>query len=395
MKPIYLDHNATSPVHADILAELPLFLSDAWGNPSSIHRFGRKPKEVLREARRRLAETFRVQPVEIVFTSGGSEGNNLVIKGVFDYFQKNQPKRNHFISTEIEHPSVKKTLEELRSKGAKVDFISVSRSGELNLSELSRKLDPDTTALVSVMYANNETGLLLPVKKIAELVTSKGILMHSDCVQVLGKQPLDLKNLNLDFATFSAHKAYALKGSGFLYIKKSAPFVPQILGGAQERTRRAGTENVLGIFALLLMTKYLAQDVYLLEQKERTKKLRDFFESEVTKRISGVVINHQDAPRLTNTSSLILDGVDGESLLMSLDIAGFGVSTGAACSSGSPEPSPVLLALGLSRSEAQSSLRVSLGWGTSHQDIQHFLSVLEERVEHLRKIKTMYGEQKA
>lgn len=373
---VYLDSNATTGLSPELMVEIPQFLS-SYGNPSSIHWESRAPKTILRQTRADLAKSLNCNPLELIFNSGGSEGNNTVLKSVFELSS-----RTEFITSMVEHPSVFKTFKYLETLGAKVHYVPVSRSGEFDLVFFEKCLS-EKTALVSVMLANNETGSVFPIQEISRRAKEVGALVHSDCVQGLGKIQINLQELGVDYATFSAHKFYALKGTGVLYVKRGSPYLPLIHGGAQERSRRGGTENTLGLFAL----GYQVQKLNMVEaEAARLKKLRDHFESRVLNEIADVSITCRESARLPNTSSLILNGVDGETLLMSLDLKGFAVSTGAACSSGSPEPSPVLLALGLSRQEAQNSLRVSLSWRTTNEEIESFIETLKECVLRLRKI---------
>lgn len=235
------------------------------------------------------------------------------------------------------------------------------------------------------MFANNKTGTIFPISDVVRIAKKQNVLVHSDCVQLLGKSEINLDQVHVDYATFSGHKFYALKGSGVLFVRKNAPYTSLVHGGGQERSRRGGTENILGISSLQVMLSELSK---LDEINQKILKLRDQMESEISEKISGVTITGKDSPRLANTSSLVISGVDGETLLMSLDLLGFSVSTGAACSSGSPEPSPVLLAMGLTRQEAQNSLRIGLGWMTTHEDIQKFISALETVVQRIRSVET-------
>lgn len=373
---IYLDSNATSPVHPDLLLELPKVLQD-FGNPSSIHWASRGPKSYLREARQNLADLLGAHPLEFIFTSGGSEANSTVIKSVLEECE--QP--SEFITTQIEHPSIIKTFQYVESKGHKVHYLKLDKSGQFPWDQFSSALS-ERTKLVSVMLANNETGLILPVKEITQKAHSVGALVHTDMVQCIGKIPVDLKELGVDFASAAGHKFYALKGSGFLYSKKGSDVHPLIFGGGQERRRRGGTENTLGIFAMGYMAKKI--QVNLNQRIEKMRSLRDLFETKLKAQVLNIEITHQNQSRLPNTSSLIIDGIDGETLLMNLDLKGFAVSTGAACSSGSPEPSPVLLSLGITRAEAQSSLRVSLNWFTEEQDILNFVDTLASVIHRLR-----------
>jgi cysteine desulfurase len=374
---VYLDHNATTPVAEKVILGLP-FISRIWGNPSSIHWAGRGPKAIIREARQNLATALCVHPLEIIFTSGGSEANSTIIKGLFAVGQSLG--KNEFITTQVEHPSVLKTFRALEQQGAVIHYLAVDRQGRLDVEKYQALLS-ERTMLVSVMYANNETGVIFPIEKMAKMAHDKGVLFHSDCVQALGKVTLNLEKLNVDYASFSAHKVYALKGCGAIFAKRGKPFNPLIEGGGQERHRRGGTENTMGVWAFGEMAKELAR---MPETYQQLTSLRDYFEEQVLQKIPLVQITSAEAFRLPNTSSLVLQGVDGETLLMSLDLKGFAVSTGAACSSGSPEPSPVLLAIGLSRKEAQNSLRVSLGWDTTEAQIDKFISVLSEVVARLR-----------
>ncbi len=383
--PIYLDFNATTPVDQFIRAEIGTALA-SWGNPSSIHWAGQQSKTIIREARQSLAQALGIRHLEIVFTSGGSEANNTVLQSVFEKTKaitKEKPPaspRNQFITSTVEHPSVLKTLEHLEKLGAIVHRIDVDRAGNLDWDHF-RSVLSERTALVSMMYANNETGLILPIREITEEAHAVGAEVHTDAVQAFGKIPLDLEDLKVDYASFSAHKFYALKGCGFLYCRKGSELRPLIFGGGQERHRRGGTENTIGIWALGKMASR-SREIFF--QTERLQVLRDQMETTIKAEIPAVLINHESALRLSNTSSMVLEGMDGETLLMSLDVQGFAVSTGAACSSGNPEPSPVLLSLGLTRDQAQASLRVSLGWTTTPEQVSLFIEALKAIVPRLR-----------
>ncbi len=387
---IYLDHNATTPVCGEVLEALPGFAA-AWGNPSSIHQAGRMPKNIIRDSRKAIAESFKVSPLEIIFTVGGSEANNFVIKGIFEFYQLEQIQklkvngtskeiRNHYMCSAVEHPAVFKTLMYLKSMGAEVDIIPVNRRGEIDLEFYQSHLS-EKTALVSVMMANNETGTLFPIEQMATMAHARGALFHTDAVQAFGKIEINLSALNVDFASFSGHKFNSIKGSGFLFAKRGTQLNPLIHGGAQERHRRGGTENTMGIGCLGVVAKRTA---FIAEKAKSISKIRNHMESRILSEISDVTVTASETPRLPNTSSLVLLGVDGETMLMSLDLKGFAVSTGAACSSGNPEPSPALLAMGLSRDEAQNSLRVSLGWDTTLEQIESFVETLKSVVTRLR-----------
>lgn len=384
LEPVYFDHNATTPVDLGVIENLKTWVQ-AFGNPSSIHWAGRTPKSLLRSSRKSLAQWVKVQPLELVFTSGGSEANNLALQGIFKKLTPTSP-RNQLILSQVEHPSVMKTALHLKAQGFQVDFVPVDRKGLLDLSTYKGLLS-DKTALVSIMFANNETGHIFPIKELCALAHEVGARFHTDGVQALGKVDLDLKDLNVDMASFSSHKTYALKGSGVLYVKQGLSLESLIYGGGQERGRRAGTENILSIAAIGHMAETLRHQM----PSQKCAGLRDHFESVVLKRLSGVQITGGENLRLPNTSSLMIDGIDGETLLMNLDVKGYAVSTGAACSAGSPEPSPVLLAMGFSRDEAQRSLRVSFGKDNTLKQVDSFIETLVEIVERLRQLKESGG----
>lgn len=381
-KRVYLDHNATT-APSPLLKQRWHELVEISGNPSSIHQDARLPRAMMREARAKIAKILGCSSIEIVFNSGASEGSSSIFQSVFENAKDG---RNEFLISSVEHPSVMKVAEYLTGKGAVVHHIPVSREGRLDIDFIKQKLS-SRTALVSVMFANNETGTLFPIREVADLAHAAGALMHSDCVQLFGKAVCNFNELHLDYATFSAHKFYGLKGTGFCYIKNSSPWRPLVFG-SQERHRRGGTENVIGIAALNIV---LDEMTGIEEKVSQMQSLRDYFEAELQNRLPGVRVTASESPRLANTSSLLIDETDGETMLMSLDLKGFSVSTGAACSSGSPEPSPVLLAMGITAAEAQSSLRVSLGWSTTREQIDAFIKVL---IEVVLKLRALHAEEK-
>lgn len=381
---IYLDHNATTPP-LDSVRDSVLEWLDAWGNPSSIHWSGRSPKNLIRQTRQRMAQHLRCHPLELSFTSGGSEANNMIIKGFFENLRRGRlhSERNEYITTEVEHPSVLQAFADIELLGARVHYLKVNRDGIIDLNQYEKILS-DRTALVSVMFANNETGSQFPLKKMVRMASSVGARFHTDAVQTLGKQLLDINSLGVHFASFSGHKVYSLKGVGVVFIKKGERIAPLVSGGGQERGRRAGTENTLAIASL---GKVLEGANTFSDRIDFMKSLRDKMDCEIMRRISKVSLTGAGAKRLCNTSSFVFENIDGESLLMNLDLLGISVSTGAACSSGNPEPSPVLLAMGLSRSEAQGSLRVSIGWGTTEAEIDRFIDVLVHVIDRLRNLR--------
>lgn len=375
---LYFDFNATTPLDQDLKSKIPQWL-EAWGNPSSIHWAGRGSKAILRESRRNIARLLNCDPLELIFTSGGSEANNLVLKGAVSL----PSIRNQIIISAVEHPSVVKAADSLRRKGWRVDLIPVNREGALDLLAFENLLS-ERTALVSVMFANNETGHIFPIQAVARMAHAAGALVHCDGVQALGKVKVDVREWSVDFASFSGHKFYALKGCGILFARKGMQLENLIHGGGQERGRRAGTENLLAIASLGEMATKSEQ---IMAHGKQMEQLRDHFELRVLKEITNVHVTGAQGVRVPNTSSLVIEGVDGETLLMNLDVRGFAVSTGAACSSGNPEPSPTLLAMGLTRAEAQSSLRVSLGWTSTIEEVDALVDTLKTVVAKLRSFK--------
>lgn len=380
-KRIYLDHNATTPVDSSLYPLVDQIVKE-WGNPSSIYSLSRTPKKILREARQSFASQLGVHPLEVIFTSGGSESNNLALKGIQDHLKKNG--KDTLIVSSVEHPAILKTAKYLQSKGLKVFYIPVCKNGLIDSEFLEDHLKNNKVGLVSVMAANNETGVIHPIPQLSALTHRYDSLFHTDAVQLVGKSPMNFKEMDVDMASFSSHKFYSLKGAGALYCRKGIPLESLIHGGGQERSRRAGTENILAIACMKHMIERLPE----LEAKlPYVESLRDHCESEVLRLIPNVEISAKTQKRLANTSHMIIDGTDGENLLMNLDLAGFEVSTGAACSAGSPEPSAALLAMGYHRSEAQSSLRVSFGKDNTMDDVDQFVAALSKIVPHLREIK--------
>jgi cysteine desulfurase len=374
---LYFDHNATTGPTQEVLAFCQQLLA-SWGNPSSVHASGRGPKVLIRDARLHIAQLLNISPLEIIFTAGGSESNNTVLKGA--WLAPGRTRDRILIGT-TEHPAVIKAAESLvKLLGARLDWIPVNRGGQVDLAKYASLLGPDVF-LVSQMMANNETGSIYPVGKMCKLAHAAGALFHTDGVQALGKIPVDLKALNVDYASFAGHKFYALKGSGVLFVKKGAPLEPLIHGGGQERGRRAGTENVLAISSLGLQASHAAE---IIPQGERLAKLRDELEQRLMGTLGNIQVTGGEVLRLPNTSNLIINGVDGEVLLMNLDMEGARVSTGAACSSGAQEPSPVLRAMGLNHLEAQSSLRISMGWETTSEEVEKLGDILIATIGRLR-----------
>lgn len=378
--PVYFDHNATSPIHPDVLKATQPFWKEGYGNPSSIHQTGVRVARELKRSRQRVASFLGAQnESEIIFTSGGTESNNAAFRSVL----WTEKRKRRIITTTVEHSSILKLARALQEEGVEMVLIPVSREGELDREKLRAALS-EGTALVSVMMANNETGVVFDVEEIAKEVREKGILFHVDAVQAVGKMPLSLTQLHADFLSLSAHKFGGPKGVGTLYVRKGTPFRSLIFGGGQERGRRAGTENVPGIIglgaALSRLEKHLTAEI------QKMKELRDAFEKEVLKTIPSVQINGTCDTRLPNTSNLAFEGVDTEALLILLDEEGVCASSGSACLSGAPEPSHVLRAMGFSKERAKSSVRFSFGAENSRQEIRQVVQLLARFVSRLREI---------
>jgi cysteine desulfurase len=390
VRKIYLDHNATTPLYKEVVQAMLPFLEENWGNPSSIHWASREPRKAVDEAREKIAQLINAQPHEIVFTGSGSEGNNFALKGVAQSLLR---KGNHIVTTAVEHPSVINTCRYLAKVDFTVDYLTVDPEGMIDINVLSKSIT-DKTILISVMHANNETGNIYPVEKIGELAREKGVLFHCDAVQAAGKIPVDVKKMNVDLLTLSGHKLYAPKGIGALYIRRGVKLLPLIHGGHQERNRRAGTENVAGIVGFGKACEIAREGVG--KNAERLIRLRDKLHRGIMKRIDQVTLNGHPATRLPTTLNLSFDHVDGESLLLNLDMKGIAASSGSACTSGSIEASHVLLAMGVPMKLALGSVRFSLGTESSEDEIDHLLDVLPPVVEKIRSISPLYkGESKA
>lgn len=381
MNQIYLDYNATTPLDPLVLEEMLPYFSKDYGNPSSIHSFGNKAKSALDLSRDRLAALVNARPKEVTFTTGGSESNNYAIKGIAYALRE---KGNHLITTSVEHASCLETFSFLESQGFEVTYLDVDRNGLVDPEQLSGSIR-ESTILISCIYANNETGVINPIKTISGIANDKDIIFHTDAVQTLGKIEIDLKELNVDMASFSSHKIYGPKGVGALYIKMGVNPVSLLHGGGQERGKRSGTENVPGIAGF----GKAAELVYktFKDERKRIANLKELLKEGIFKSVEGVNINGNTPENLPNTLNLSFEGVEGESLVMNLDMEGIAVSTGSACSEGNVEPSHVLLAMGQSNTEAISSLRLSIGRFTTNEDIERFLEILPGITDRIRKTK--------
>lgn len=358
----YFDHNATTPIAPQVLAELARVQAAVFGNPSSIHTAGQRARQEVEAARGRVARLLGCQPREVVFTSGGTEADNLAVFGAGE---------GHIITTAIEHPAV---LAAAALRHATI--VGVDGGGRVDPDEIRRALRPDTV-LISVMHANNETGVLQPVEQIAAIAREAGVLFHSDGVQAAGRIGVDVRALGVDLYSISGHKFNAPKGAGALYVREGVKLAPRQVGGGQERERRAGTENVAGIAALGAASQLPRPEI---------RALRDRLEQEVAARIAGVRIHGASAPRVPNTSNIAFTGIEAEALVIALDLAGFAAATGSACSSGATRPSHVLTAMGVPAVEAKASVRFSLGRGNTMEDVEALVEALEAAVARLRRL---------
>ena len=378
MRQIYLDNNATTRVAPEVLeAMLPCY-QNAYGNASSVHALGQKAKGLLDHARQQLAHLLNTEANEIVFTSGGTESDNLAIRGVAEASPR--PKR-HIITSRVEHHAVLHTCQALEKSGIDVTYLPVNDDGLVDPQDVRKAITPDTI-LISVMHSNNEIGTTQALKEIGQAAMEHDVYFHTDAVQAAGKLPLDVNDLNVDLLSVAGHKFHAPKGIGALYVRKGTRLRPLFFGGAHERNRRAGTENVPQIVGLGAAAE-LAENG--LEDRARSiGELRDYFENEVCRRIPEVALNGSRTSRISNTSNLRFEGADSESLVINLDLAGVACSTGSACASGSIEPSHVLLALGLPIEQAFSSLRFSLSRYTTRDEIEVVLEILPAVVSRCR-----------
>ena len=388
MKVIYLDNNATTCVAPEVLEAMLPFLRDSYGNASSMHGFGGQVGKFIAEARERTAEALGCSPEEIIFTSCGTESDNTAIFSTV----RSQPEKRHVVTTRVEHPAVLNVASHLEIAGYEVTHLKVDELGRLDLQELEDSLRPDT-ALVSIMHANNENGVIFPLERIAEIVKSRGILLHTDAVQTVGKLSIDLQKLAVDFLALSAHKVHGPKGMGALYVRRGVPFRPFMLGGHQEKGRRAGTENVAGIVALGKAMEMAATGI--VEENTRVRALRDRLEQGIMAAVPDVRRNGDPENRLPNTTSLAFKYIEGESILLMLDQYGICASSGSACTSGSLEPSHVLRAMGVPFTFAHGSIRFSLSRYTTDEEIDLVLRELPGIVSRLRAMSPFTGKDDA
>ena len=377
---IYLDHNATTPIHPDVLAAMQPYLTERFGNPSSVHGWGREARQALEGARQTVAQILGATDKDcIVFTGGGTEADNLALRGVLDAQGEGG---GHLIVSAVEHHAVLHTAEHLARPGRDVTWLSVDGEGLLDPNDVRLAIRPDTV-LVSLMHSNNEPGVLFPIREVARICRERGVLFHTDAIQSFGKLPVDVEALGVDLLSISGHKIRGPKGIGALYIRRGTKMLPLLTGGWQERSRRGGTENVAGAVGLARAAELTRED--LEGAGGRMAELRARLESGLLAAIPEVRRNGHPTVRLPQTSSLAFPGTEAESLILALDLCGIGVSSGAACSSGSLEPSHVLTAMGLPHDRVQGSVRFSLGRGTTAEEIDCVLETLPPIVERMRR----------
>lgn len=384
MKSVYLDHSATTPLHPEVLEAMLPYLKDTFGNPSSIHMFGQKARKAIEDARAQVASLIGADHKEVFFTSGGTESDNLAIKGTA---LANQTKGKHIIISPIEHHAVLNSCHYLEKQGFKLTYLPVDKYALVNPQDVKDAIKSDTI-LISIMLANNEIGTIQPIAEIGKIIREKEIPFHTDAVQAMGKIPVDVNKLNVDLLTISAHKTYGPKGTGALYIRKGTKVTPLIHGGHHEYTRRPGTENVAGIVGLAKALELAYTEMP--DASAKLKKLRDRLENGLKQRIKDVQLNGHPEKRIANLLNLSFQFVEGESMLLALDMKGIAISTGSACTSGSLEPSHVLSAMGIPHEITQGSLRFSLGRMNTEEDIDYVIETLPEIVQKLRDMSPLY-----
>jgi len=373
-----MDHSATTPVAAEVLEAMLPYFSQRFGNASSLHGFGREAKEALEESRQRVARLLHAHPGEIVFTSGGTESDNLALRGIA---YKNRNSGRHIITSQIEHPAILETCHSLEREGFSVTYLPVNREGLIELSELERAIRPDTI-LISIMHANNEVGTIQPLEEVGRLAADRDIYLHTDAVQTVGKIPVDVEAIGADHLALSAHKLYGPKGVGALYIRRGTKMQSLSTGGGHERNLRAGTENVAGIVGLARAADLAREE--MAAEGQRLVQLRDRLAALVLGRVKDAWVNGSMEKRLPGSLNFGFSYVEGESLLLYLDSKGIAVSTGSACSSHKLEPSHVLLALGLKPEECHGSLRITMGRSNNKEQVDYVAECIAEAVERFR-----------
>ena len=381
MQRVYLDHNATTPVHPTVVEAMTKVLREDFDNPSSVHHFGQRAKSVMDQARSSVASLIGADPSEVVFTSGGTESDNFAIRGAAEALDATR--RRHLIATTIEHEAVLNTLKALARRGRPTTLLRVDGTGIVAPDALKEALTDDT-AVVSVMHANNEIGTIQPILELARIAHDRGALFHTDAVQTAGKVTVDVKAFDVDLLSISAHKFYGPKGVGALWIRRGLRLLPVLTGGKHERSRRAGTENVAGIVGMGVAATLAAAKID--EEAKRISTLRDRLEEGVLRAVPGTIVNGARSPRVPNTTNISFDRIEAESLLIALDLEGVAVSTGSACSSGTLEPSHVLKAMGFPPHRTQNSIRFSLGAANTEADVDRVVAILPGIVDKLRSL---------
>ncbi len=372
MKLVYLDNAASTKISARVVEKMMESYSENYGNPSSTHKLGQKARAAVEKTRNVIAGYLGAEGKEIIFTSGGAEGNNLVIRGALNAYDY---KGKHIITSKIEHSSVLKTCQQLEREGYEVTYIDVDENGVVNLEQLKNSIRKDTV-IVSIMYANNETGVKQPIKEIGKILKNTGIMFHTDAVQSMCKEVIFPKDLNINALTVASHKFYGPKGVGFVYLDKNFLIEKEIWGGSQERNRRAGTENVQGILGLGAAMEEAYENIHEIEARE--EKIQEYLEKRIKNEIENIKINGEKSPRLKTITNLYIKGCDIQTLLIALDLRGICVSGGSACMSGAHEDSHVLKEMGLNSEELGSSFRISIGKDTTIEEIDYFLENLKE-----------------
>ena len=381
MQRVYLDHNATTPVHPAVVEAMTKVLREDFGNPSSVRHFGQRAKSAIDHARSSVASLIGADTSEVVFTSGGTESDNFAIRGAAEALDATR--RRHLIATTIEHEAVLNTLKALARRGRPTTLLRVDGTGIVAPDALKEALTDDT-AVVSVMHANNEIGTIQPILELARIAHDRGALFHTDAVQTAGKVTVDVKALDVDLLSISAHKFYGPKGVGALWIRRGLRLLPVLTGGKHERSRRAGTENVAGIVGMGVAATLAAAKID--EEAKSMSTLRDRLEEGVLRAVPGTIVNGARSPRVPNTTNISFDRIEAESLLIALDLEGVAVSTGSACSSGTLEPSHVLKAMGFPPHRTQNSIRFSLGAANTEADVDRVIAILPGIVDKLRSL---------
>lgn len=381
---IYLDNAATTRTAQEVVDAMLPYFTESYGNPSSIYELGQRSKEAITKAREEIARVIGAKSEEIYFTGGGSEADNWAIKAAYEAYKN---KGNHIITSKIEHHAVLHTCQYLEKQGARVTYLDVDENGMIDLDQLQKAITPETI-LITIMFANNEIGTIEPVKEIGMIAKEHGILFHTDAVQAFGQVPIDVDELNIDMLSSSAHKINGPKGIGCLYIRKGVKIRSFIHGGAQERKRRAGTENVPGIVGYGVAARMAAESME--ERIKKEQELRDYFIRQVLEEVPYTRLNGDPVKRLPNNANFSFRFIEGESLLIMLDMKGIAGSSGSACTSGSLDPSHVLLAIGLPHETAHGSLRLTLGADTTKEDLDYTLEQIKEIVAKLRNLSPLY-----